>query len=75
MPFYKETKPNLNLGIRITHYDVREGNTLGKGMNPLIPPDLGLILLLLSFYENRFGIKESTKIDMPLNKETKPNQT
>ena len=29
-------------------------------------------LLLLFFYKDGFGIKLSTKVDIPLNKETKP---
>ena len=29
---------------------------------------------LLFFYKNDIGIKSSSKVDMPLNKETKPNQ-
>ena len=41
-------------------------NTFGKGMNPLIP--------LLFFSKDGFSIKLSGKVDMPLNKETKPNQ-
>ena len=44
-------------------------------MNPLILPAMGQIVPLLFFYENGIGIKYPTKIDMPLNKETKPNQT
>ena len=47
-------------------------NTLGKGMNPLIVLAICYIVPLLFFYENGFGIKWPTKVDMPLNKETKP---
>ena len=44
-----------------SHYYVYfQTNTLGKGMNP-------------SFPSPRYDIKWSTKVDMPLNKETKPN--
>ena len=32
-------------------------NTLGKGMNPLILPAMGLKVPLLFFKENGFGIK------------------
>ena len=55
-----------------SHYYVQfRANTLGKGMNPLILSAMGWIVQLLFF----FGIKKSTKVDVPLNKETKPNQT
>ena len=47
-------------------------NTLGKGMKPLILSAMGQIAPLLFFFENGFGIKWPTKVDMPLNKETKP---
>ena len=42
-------------------------------MNPLILPAMGEIVPLLFFLENGFGIKLPTKVDVPLNKETKPN--
>ena len=32
-------------------------NTLGKGMNPLILPDMGWIVPLLFFQENGFSIR------------------
>ena len=32
-------------------------NTLGKGMNPLILPAMGYIVLLLFFEKDRFGIE------------------
>ena len=35
---------------------------------------MGYIVPLL-FYNVSFGIELPTKVDMPLNKETKPNQT
>ena len=44
-----------------------------KGINLLIPPAVVLILPLLSFYKYYFGIKKATKVDMPLDKEIKPN--
>ncbi len=47
-------------------------NTLGKGMNSLIPPAMGYIALLLSFYRDGFSIEYSKKVDMPLNKKTEP---
>ena len=34
---------------------------------------MGYIVSLLLFYKDRFGIKYPTKVDMTLNKETKPN--
>ena len=37
--------------------------------------DMGYILPLLSFYDHGFGIKYPRKVDMPLSKENKPNQT
>ena len=42
-------------------------------MNPLIPPAMGIIVPLLSFNKDEFAIKQPTKVDIPLNKETKPN--
>ena len=57
-----------------SHYYIHfQANNLGKGMKPLIIPAMGWIVLLLFFLENGFGIKYLTKVDMPLNKETKPN--
>ena len=50
-------------------------NTLRKSINPFISPGRGLILLLLQCYKVGFCIKLYKKVDMPLNKETKPNQT
>ena len=38
-------------------------------MNPFILPAMGLIVRLLFFYKDGFGIKLPTKVDMPLNKE------
>ena len=32
-------------------------NTIGKGMNPLIPPVIGQIVLLLSLFKDDFDIK------------------
>ena len=34
-----------------------------------------LLLLLLTFFNDGFGIKYRMKVDMPFNKETKPHQT
>ena len=45
-------------------------------MKPLtVPLAMGQIVLLLFFYKNGFGIELHRKVDMPSNKETKPNQT
>ena len=49
-------------------------NTLGKGTNTIIHTQiLCLIVPLLSFFGDGFGIKLPTKADMLLNKEAKPN--
>ena len=42
-------------------------------MYPLIPLAMGSIVSLLFFYKDGFEIKYTTKVDMPLNKETEPN--
>ena len=42
-------------------------------MKPFISPTIGKTILLLFFYMDDFDIKYSTKVDMPLSKETKPN--
>ena len=45
-------------------------------MNPLIPPPaMGQIEPLLFFNKDGFDIKLLMKVDMPLNKETKPNHS
>ena len=36
---------------------LQNDNTLGKDMNPLILPAMGLIVPLLFFYKDGFGIK------------------
>ena len=46
--------------------------TLVKGTKPLVPLTMGKIISLLPLYVDDFGIKYSTKADMPLNKEIKP---
>ena len=45
---------------------------LGKAMNPLILPDMGLMVPLL-FWRMALALNDLPKVDMPLNKETKPN--
>ena len=40
-------------------------------MKPFIPLAIDSIVLLLLFYKDGFGI--TMKVDMPLNKETKPD--
>ena len=47
-------------------------NGLGKDMNFLSA--LSWTITLLFFYKNGFVIKLLTKVDMPSNKETKPNK-
>ena len=39
-------------------------NTFGKVMNPLILQAVGLIVLLLFFYKDNFGVKYTVKVDM-----------
>ena len=48
---------------------------LWEKYEPTYTPNYGLIVLLLFFYKNDFGIKETTKINMSLNKETKLNHS
>ena len=48
---------------------------LWKGTNFLNPAIIAWIVPLPSFWMNGFGIKQPTKVDMPLNKETKPEMT
>ena len=48
-------------------------NTLEKSVNPLIPPAIDLIAPLPFFYKYDPGIKQPMKVDIVLNKETKPN--
>ena len=43
--------------LQSRYYIHFRANTLGKGMNPLILPAMGLIVPLLFFKENGFGIK------------------
>ena len=43
-------------------------NTLRKGMNHPISPDMLLIVSLLLFFKDGFGIKETRKVNMLLNK-------
>ena len=45
--------------------------TLRKVWNNLFQPDMEWITQLLSFLNDCFSIRKYTKIDMPLNKETK----
>ena len=47
-------------------------NTIGKDINPFIPSAMAGIVPQPLFYKVGFGIKWSTNVDMPLNKETKP---
>ena len=60
--------------LQLRYYVHFRANTLGKDMNPLILPAMGLnstITVLLR--KNGFVIEWPIRIDMPLNKETKPN--
>ena len=50
-------------------------NTPGKGMNLLISPAMGWKIPLLLFYKDSFSIESPMKVNMPLNKPTKPNNS
>ena len=50
-------------------------SALEKGMNLLLHPAMSWIISLPYFYNDDFGIKKPTKVDVPLNKETKPMYT
>ena len=43
-----------------------------EGYETPYPPAMGLIVPLLYSYQNGVGIRFTTKVDMPLNKENKP---
>ena len=43
--------------LQLRYYVHFQANTLGNGMNPLILPAMGKIVLLLFFLENNFGVK------------------
>ena len=54
----------MDCGILVSEFELQlhyyvhfQVNTLGKRMNPLILPAMGLIVPLLFFLENGFGIK------------------
>ena len=62
----------IDCGLVISEFELQSryyvhfrANTLGKGMNPLIPPAMGQILSLLFFKKDDFGIKLPTEVDMP----------
>ena len=60
--------------LRSRYYIQFRTNTLEKGTPPPTnPPDYVLNSIL--FYKDGFGIKYPTKVDMPLNKEVKLNQS
>ena len=65
-----ELRPRSKFELQLYYYVHFQTNTLGKGMNPLILLVMDLILSLLFFCKDGFGIKYPTKFDMPLNKET-----
>ena len=58
--------------LQLLYYVQFQTNTLEKGMNPLILPAMSEIVPLLFFWKVSFGIEQPRKVDMPLNKETKP---
>ena len=43
--------------LQLSYYIQFRTNTLGKGMNPLILSAMGLIVSMLSFYKDNFGIR------------------
>ena len=70
----------LDCSLEVNEFDLKSHyyihfqiNPLQKDMNPLIPPVMSQIVSMLFFNMDGFGIKYPMKIDMPLNKETKPN--
>ena len=48
---------------------------MGKRMDPLIPCWYVQLEFILFIYKDIFYTKWPTKVDIPLEKETKPNQT
>ena len=69
----------MDCGIVVSEFELQSRyyvhfrtNTLGKSMNPLILPAMGKIAPLLFFSKNGVDIKLPSKVDVPLNKETKP---
>ena len=48
-------------------------NTLRRGMTPPFPPSYGLNITITVLQEEWLGINSPTKVNMPLNKETKSN--
>ena len=48
-------------------------NTLGKSIEPSYLLAMGWIVALLFLYKKGFGIELLTKVDLPLNKESKSN--
>ena len=89
LKFLKETWGNprsvvvnvLNGGILAYEFELKSRyyihfrtSTLGKGMRSLLRlPSHGLNITLISLKKSGFGITYSMKVDMALNKETKPN--
>ena len=64
--------------LQLYYYIYFQTSTLWKGMNSLILPSYGLNSITTLFCKDGFGIKlfmniDMGKVDIPLNKETKPN--
>ena len=66
----------LGCGIEVSEFELQSRydahfrtDTLGKGMKPPYPPSYGLNSTTTVYFEGRIWHK---KVDMPLNKETKP---
>ena len=67
----------LDYGLEVIEFNLQsrcyvhlQTNSLTKGMNPVIPPVMSLILSLLYFYKDGCSFNLPMKVDMPLNKET-----
>ena len=48
------------------YYILLRTDTLRKGKNRFIPQDIHQVSRLLFFYKDRFSIKYTTKVDIPL---------
>ena len=72
----------LNCDIVVSEFELQScfyvyirTNTIGKYMNPIVLSAIGEIVPLLFFYKNSLDFKLPAKFGMPLNKETKTNQS
>ena len=65
---------DANHYTKSSYYVNFQTNALGKGINLLILPAIGWIVPHKLFCKVYFGIQYPSKIEMPLNRETEPNQ-